>query len=161
MAELSPHQLRDTPSFAPSDYGNTFSDEGTIRHISSRFMAQVPPALSSRCRLLYAFRVHIFRRDRCQVGGLGSSHTAAAPSPLPLNFASYAGSQMTYLVFATTSHSVFACLQWTYEKILALEGVLRQSLTDVESQILESRLPITVEVNAEGEETSVAHRRPS
>ena len=51
-------------------------------------------------------------------------------------------------------------MQWTYEKLLDLESVVRQLLTDVESQILETRLPVTVAVDADGEETAVPYRRP-
>lgn len=51
-------------------------------------------------------------------------------------------------------------MQWTYDKLLDLESVVRQSLTDVESQILETRLPVTVEVDGDGEEVLVPHRRP-
>lgn len=51
-------------------------------------------------------------------------------------------------------------IQWTYEKLLDLESVVRQRLTDVESQILETRLPVTVEVDGDGEEVLVPHRRP-
>lgn len=51
-------------------------------------------------------------------------------------------------------------MQWSYKKLLDLESVVRQSLTDVESQILETRLPVTVEVDGNGEEVLVPHRRP-
>lgn len=51
-------------------------------------------------------------------------------------------------------------MKWTYDKLLDLESVVRQSLTDVESQILETRLPVTVEVDGDGEEVLVPHRRP-
>eukprot|EP00904_Undaria_pinnatifida_P013179 jgi/Undpi1/8992/HiC_scaffold_26.g11453.m1 len=51
-------------------------------------------------------------------------------------------------------------MKWTYEKLLDLESVVRQLLTDVESQILETRLPVTVAVDADGEETAVPYRRP-
>lgn len=40
-----------------------------------------------------------------------------------------------------------------------LESVVRESLTDVESQILESRLPVTVEVQEDGEEAAVPYQR--
>ena len=50
--------------------------------------------------------------------------------------------------------------QWSNEQVLLLESVVREYLTDVESQILESRLPVTVEVKQDGEEVAVAHRRP-
>lgn len=51
-------------------------------------------------------------------------------------------------------------VQWSNEQVMLLESVVREYLTDVESQILESRLPVTVEVQEDGEEVAVAHRRP-
>lgn len=64
------------------------------------------------------------------------------------------------LKIPTSPPNVSSRLQWTYDKLLALESVLRQSLTDMESQILEAKLPVTVEVDQNGEELPVAHRRP-
>lgn len=61
---------------------------------------------------------------------------------------------------AISLHRLCIFLQWGYDRLLALESVLRQSLTDLESEILEGRLPITVEVNEDGEEVPVNHRRP-
>lgn len=43
---------------------------------------------------------------------------------------------------------------------MLLESIVRESLTDVESQILESRLPVTVEVHGDGEEVAVPYQRP-
>lgn len=51
-------------------------------------------------------------------------------------------------------------LQWSGEQLMLLESIVRESLTDVESQILESRLPVTVEVQEDGEEVAVPYRRP-
>jgi len=51
-------------------------------------------------------------------------------------------------------------VQWSNEQLMLLESVVREYLTDMESQILESRLPVTVEVQQDGEEVMVAHRRP-
>lgn len=50
--------------------------------------------------------------------------------------------------------------QWIQDKFLDLEGIVRQQLTEFESRILESRLPVTVEVNQNGEEVTVAHPHP-
>lgn len=53
-----------------------------------------------------------------------------------------------------------AVSQYAYDKLLAVEGVVRQWLTDIESNILEKRLPVTVEVDDNGEEVPVANPRP-
>eukprot|EP00752_Nemacystus_decipiens_P011033 g9802.t1 len=51
-------------------------------------------------------------------------------------------------------------MKWSGEQLMLLETLVRESLTDVESQILESRLPVTVDVQEDGEEVAVPYQRP-
>lgn len=50
--------------------------------------------------------------------------------------------------------------QWATDRFLELEARVRQRLTEVESRVLESRLPVTVEVNDDGDEIPIVHPRP-
>ncbi|CAM9885913.1 unnamed protein product [Ectocarpus sp. 12 AP-2014] len=51
-------------------------------------------------------------------------------------------------------------MTWTNDQLLLVESMVRQSLTDIESRILESRLPVTVEVREDGHEVAVPYRKP-
>ncbi|CAM9862592.1 unnamed protein product [Ectocarpus fasciculatus] len=51
-------------------------------------------------------------------------------------------------------------MTWTNDQLLLVESMVRQSLTDIESRILESRLPVTVEVREDGDEVAVPYRKP-
>eukprot|EP00903_Cladosiphon_okamuranus_P005559 g5535.t1 len=51
-------------------------------------------------------------------------------------------------------------MKWSGEQLMLLENIVRESLTDVESQILESRLPVTIDVGKDGEEVAVPYQRP-
>ncbi|CAM9227215.1 unnamed protein product [Hapterophycus canaliculatus] len=51
-------------------------------------------------------------------------------------------------------------MMWSNEQVLSLDSTARQFLTDIESQILESRLPVTVAVHQDGEEVAVPYRQP-
>ncbi|CBJ27241.1 conserved unknown protein [Ectocarpus siliculosus] len=51
-------------------------------------------------------------------------------------------------------------MTWTNDQLLLVESMVRQSLTDIESRILESRLPVTVEVREDGDEIAVPYRKP-
>ncbi|CAM9329251.1 unnamed protein product [Scytosiphon promiscuus] len=51
-------------------------------------------------------------------------------------------------------------MMWSNEQVLSLDSAARQFLTDIESQILESRLPVTVAVHEDGEEVAVPYRKP-
>lgn len=57
------------------------------------------------------------------------------------------------------SRELPSSLQWIGEQLGLLENVVREALTDVESRILESRLPVTVEVQEGGEEIAVPYQR--
>lgn len=65
-------------------------------------------------------------------------------------------------MFLTTTLALFPSVppvQWSNEQVLLLDSAARQFLTDIESRILESRLPVTVAVHEDGEEVAMPYRK--